>query len=570
MGTQPSEFSSLYVAKTRQRPIETLTRLGRPREEVAEGTREESQLTEPRYILAIDQGTTSTRAILFDDAATPVATAQSEFTQHYPQPGWVEQDPEDIWRDMLATAREAITRSGVGANGIAAIGIANQRETVVVWNRETGEPVYNAIVWQDRRTASLCAALKAAGYEAEIRAKTGLLLDPYFSATKLAWILDNVEGARSCAENGELAFGTIDSFLLWRLTGGAVHATDVTNASRTLLYDIRAQCWDEDLCRLFRVPMAMLPPVHDNSHIFGTTAPGLFEVGIPVAGMAGDQQAALFGQACFAPNMAKSTYGTGCFMLLNIGEAAPQSAHRLLTTPAYRLNGVMTYALEGSIFIAGAAIKWLRDGIGVITDARETSDMATRVADNHGVYMVPAFVGLGAPHWDPDARGAIFGLTLGTTQAHLARAALEAVGYQTLDLSEAMAADGTSAPATLRIDGGMAANDWLCQFLADMLQTAVERPRHLETTALGAAFHAGLATGVWPDLDALSRNWQLRDRFEPAMDPVHRARLITGWKDALSRTLSSPSPGAWGGDPPSTGSNNRPPNANDEGPQYHA
>ncbi|MEH3104609.1 MAG: glycerol kinase GlpK [Sphingomonas phyllosphaerae] len=492
----------------------------------------------PQHILAIDQGTTSTRAIVFDAGTNPVSTAQREFAQHYPQPGWVEHDPEDIWRDTLATAREAVADSGVGAAGIAGIGITNQRETVVVWDRATGKAIHNAIVWQDRRTAELCARLKEAGHESDVRAKTGLLLDPYFSATKLAWILDHVDGARARAEQGELAFGTIDSFLLWRLTGGAVHATDITNASRTLLYDIHAQRWDEALCALFDVPMALLPEVHDNSHIFGHTADGLFDTAIPIAGVAGDQQAALFGQACFATGMVKSTYGTGCFMLLNTGEEAVTSEHRLLTTPAYRLDGKVTYALEGSIFIAGAAVKWLRDGIGVITHARDTDDMATQVPDSHGVYMVPAFVGLGAPHWDPDARGAIFGLTLGSTQAHLARAALEAVGYQTMDLADAMVADGGDPPATIRVDGGMAANDWLCQFLADMLQVPVERPQHLETTALGAAFHAGLATGVWKDQDALAATWARGACFEPRMTGEARRTLAEGWHAALAKTLS--------------------------------
>jgi glycerol kinase len=494
-------------------------------------------MTQARHVLAIDQGTTSTRAIVFDDAARPVATAQSEFAQHYPQPGWVEHDPEDIWRDTLATARDAIGQSGVGAQGIAAIGITNQRETVVVWERASGKPIHKAIVWQDRRTARLCSEMKAAGHEAEVRERTGLLLDPYFSATKLAWILDNVEGARARAEKGDLAFGTIDSFLLWRLTGGKVHATDVTNAGRTLLYNIREQRWDEDLCRLMRVPMQILPQVHDNAHLFGTTEKGLFDTEIPIAGIAGDQQAALFGQACFQPGMAKSTYGTGCFMLLNTGTQALESQHRLLTTPAWRLNGQMTYALEGSIFVAGAAVKWLRDGIGVITNARETNDMATQVPDNNGVYMVPAFVGLGAPHWNPDARGAIFGLTLGATQAHLARAALEAVAYQTMDLARTMTQDGGAAPETLRVDGGMAANDWLCQFLADMLDAPVERPVHLETTALGAAFHAGLATGVWPDLDALAATWTQGRLFIPAMKQAERENLAAGWHDAVRRTL---------------------------------
>ncbi|QVM84112.1 glycerol kinase GlpK [Novosphingobium decolorationis] len=495
-------------------------------------------MSQPGHLLAIDQGTTSTRAIVFDAEARAVATAQCEFEQHYPELGWVEHDPEDIWRDVVKTAREAMAQSGVAPRDIAGIGITNQRETVVVWDKATGTPIHKAIVWQDRRTARLCADLKADGVEADVRARTGLLVDPYFSATKLAWILDNVAGARAAAERGELAFGTIDCFLLWRLTGGKVHATDVTNAGRTMLYNIRTQGWDEELCRLFRVPMQILPEVHDNSHVFGTTAPGLFEAEIPIAGMAGDQQAALFGQACFAPGMAKSTYGTGCFMLLNTGEEALASDNRLITTPAYRLNGQMTYALEGSIFVAGAAIKWLRDGIGVITHARETNDMATQVPDNHGVYMVPAFVGLGAPHWDPDARGAIYGLTLGAGQAHLARAALEAVAYQTMDLADAMVADGGRTPERLRVDGGMAANDWLCQFLADMLDVPVERPVHLETTALGAAFHAGLATGVWSDLDALSRTWRQGELFRPAMKAERRRDLAAGWKDAVRRTIS--------------------------------
>lgn len=490
------------------------------------------------HILAIDQGTTSTRSIVFDAAAKRIASAQTEFAQHYPAPGWVEHDPEDIWRDVLSTARAAIAESGVGADGIAGIGITNQRETTLVWDRSTGAPIHNAIVWQDRRTADTCARLREEGAEDQVRARTGLLLDPYFSGTKLAWILDHVEGARARAEAGELAFGTIDSFLLWRLTGGAVHATDVTNASRTLLWNIRDGCWDEAMCRLLNVPMAILPEVHDNAYIYGHTAEGLFDASIPIAGIAGDQQAALFGQACFTRGMAKSTYGTGCFMLLNTGEEAIASENRLLTTPAYRLDGRTTYALEGSIFVAGAAIKWLRDGIGVITHASQTNDMATEVPDSHGVYMVPAFVGLGAPHWEPDARAAIFGLTLGATQAHLARAALEAVGYQTMDLVEAMVADGSARPATMRVDGGMAANDWLCAFLADLLEVPVERPDDLETTARGAAFHAGLATGVWSGLDELERLWSREHCFEPTMTAEARAPLIAGWRDALRRTLA--------------------------------
>ena len=490
------------------------------------------------HVLAIDQGTTSTRAIVFDAAARPVATAQREFPQHYPEPGWVEHDPEDIWRDTMAVVAEVL--AAVDSGSLAGTGITNQRETVVVWDRATGEPIHRAIVWQDRRTAETCERLKRDGVEPEVRSKTGLLLDPFFSATKIAWILDNVPGARIRAERGELAAGTIDSFLLWRLSGGAVHATDVTNASRTSLLDIHRGQWDADLCRLFSVPEALLPSVHDNSHVFGLFAPGLFDRQIPIAGMAGDQQAALFGQACFERGMVKSTYGTGCFMLVNTGEQAVASEHRLLTTPAYRIGGTTTYALEGSIFVAGAAVKWLRDGLGVIAHASDTHSMATALPDSHGVYMVPAFVGLGAPHWDPNARSAIFGLTLGATGAHLARAALEATAYQTRDLIEAMVADGCASPAAIRVDGGMTANDWLCQFLANVTEVPVERPAHLETTAIGAAFHAGLATGVWSGLDELSRTWKAADRFEPAMEAELRTGLLAGWKDAVSRTLSRP------------------------------
>ena len=486
--------------------------------------------------MAIDQGTTSTRAILFDADAGAVAIAQRELPQHYPQLGWVEHDPEDIWRDALAVARDAV--AAVDLARVAAIGITNQRETIVLWDRVSGATIHRAIVWQDRRTADECAHLKADDAETFVQGRTGLLLDPYFSATKIAWILDHVAGARARAERGELACGTIDCFLLWRLTGGAVHATDVTNAARTLLYDIREQRWDAELCRLFRVPEALLPEVHDNARVFGQTAPGLFDAQIPIAGLAGDQQAALFGQACFDPGMAKATYGTGCFMLINTGGEAVTSRQRLLTTPAYRLGGETTYALEGSIFVAGAAIKWLRDGLGVIAHASDTDSLATRVPDNHGVYMVPAFVGLGAPHWDPQARGSVFGLTLDATGAHLARAALEAVAYQTLELSDAMVLDGAVHTTALRIDGGMAANAWLCQFLADILQIPVERPRNLETTALGAAFFAGLATGVWAGLGALAQTWQRRDAFTPAMAADQRGALIEGWREAVAKTLT--------------------------------
>ena len=489
------------------------------------------------HVLAIDQGTTSTRAILFDVDGRPVAVAQRPLEQHYPARGWVEHDPEQIWRDTLAVTREVL--ASTDARRVAGIGITDQRETVIVWDRATGEPLHRAIVWQDRRTADECARLKGEGAEGQVRSTTGLLLDPYFSATKIAWILDQVPGARDRGERGELACGTIDCFLLWRLTGGAVHATDATNASRTSLFDIRRQCWDGDLCRLFRVPELLLPDVYDNSRLFGTTAPGLLDAELPIAGMAGDQQAALFGQACFEPGMIKSTYGTGCFMLVNTGSEPVMSQHRLLTTPAYRLDGRTTYALEGSIFVAGAAVQWLRDGLGVIADASETDSMATRVPDSHGVYLVPAFVGLGAPHWDPEAQAAIFGLTLDATGAHLARAALEAVAYQTLDLIEAMAKDCAFPVEAVRIDGGMAANAWLGQFLADILQVPVERPQNLETTALGAAYLAGLATGVWDDFPTIERTWKRRDRFEPAMPAERRARLIGEWRSAVERTLSA-------------------------------
>ena len=487
------------------------------------------------HILAIDQGTTSTRAIPFDREARPVSSAQRELTQHYPRPGWVEHDPEEIWQSALATAREAI--AAVDASRIAGIGITNQRETAVVWDRATGEPIYPAIVWQDRRTADACAKLKAEGAEPLVQSKTGLLLDPYFSATKVAWILDNVPGARTRAEKGELAFGTVDSFLLWRLTGGAVHATDITNASRTMVYDIRQQRWDGELYRLFGVPEAILPQVRDNSGMFGLTAPGLFERQLPISGMAGDQQAALFGQRCFEPGDAKSTYGTGCFMLLNTGDEAVRSNNRLLTTPAYRIGGSTHYALEGAIFVAGAAIKWLRDSLGIIAEASAAEGMARRVPDDHGVYLVPAFVGLGAPHWEPGARGAIHGLTFDCGRDHLVRAALEAVAYQSLDLMGAMAADSGAATRSMRVDGGMAANDWLCQFLADILAVPVERPANLETTALGAAFLAGLATGVWAGIEALPVDAAHTSRFEPRMADAERQLRIDGWKDAVRRTL---------------------------------
>ncbi len=494
-------------------------------------------MSKPDSILAIDQGTTSTRSIVFDRDAKPVATDRHEFTQFYPERGWVEHDANAIWDDVVTTARNALAASGRGETRIASIGITNQRETVVVWNRETGEPVHNAIVWQDRRTARFCDRLRADGTEPEIQGRTGLLIDPYFSASKLRWILDEVAGARADAEAGRLAFGTIDSFLVWRLTKGRVHVTDATNASRTQLFNIHTGEWDDELLRMFRVPRAMLPQVVDNAGQVGETDPALFGRAIPICGMAGDQQAAIVGQACFERGMAKSTYGTGCFMLLNTGGDPVHSGTRMLTTIAYRLHGVTTYAEEGAIFVAGAAIKWLRDGLGVITHASQTDDMATAVPDSHGVYMVPGFVGLGAPHWKPDARGMITGLTLGSTAAHIARAALEAVAFQTLDLARAMQEDGAGDARSVRVDGGMAANDWFCQFLANMLDVQVERPTELESTARGAAFLAGLGSGIWDGLDAVRAAWTCGATFKPSMDGTLRATLIAGWEDALARAL---------------------------------
>jgi glycerol kinase len=484
-------------------------------------------------ILAIDQGTTSTRAMSFGRDGVPRHSIRREFVQHYPQAGWVEHDPEDIWRDTLATLTETAAADG---GRVAAIGITNQRETLVVWDRATGEPVYKTIVWQDRRGAALCARLKAEGCEPLVRARTGLLLDPYFTATKLKWILDEVPGVRARAERGELAAGTIDSFLLWRLTGGKVHATDASNASRTMLFDIHRGVWDEELLGLFTVPASLLPEVRDNAAEFGETS--VLGRSVLIGGMAGDQQAAAIGQACFARGDVKSTYGTGCFLLLNTGEQAVASEHGLLTTIAYRLGGRTTYALEGSIFVAGAAIKWLRDGIGIITHAADTQDLATRLDDNHGVYMVPAFVGLGAPHWDPAARATISGLTFDVTGAHLARAALESVAYQTNDLIAAMSADGARDLRQVRVDGGMAANDWFCQFLADMLDTEVARPANIETTAAGAAFLAGMTAGIWSGPDDIATTWRADRTFVPQMTANKRAALNAGWQDAVKRTLS--------------------------------
>ena len=487
-------------------------------------------------ILAIDQGTTSTRAIIFDLQGHPRHTAQQELPQHYPGEGRVEHDPDDIWQATLATTRTAIAQTDPAASP-AAIGITNQRETILIWDRDTGRPIHPAIVWQDRRTAPLCARLKQEGLEPLIQARTGLLLDPYFSATKLAWLLDHVEGARTAAAHGRLAAGTIDTFLLWRLTGGQVHATDATNASRTLLFDIHHQRWDDDLLRLFDIPESLLPRVLDNAALFGTTANGLLPHQIAITGMAGDQQAALIGQSCLASGMMKATYGTGCFALCHTGDQARSSTHRMLATVASRLQGRPAYAIEGAIFAAGAAIKWLRDGLHLIDHAAETEALAQSLPDTHGVYLVPGFTGLGAPHWDPAARGLIAGLTLDTTKAHLARAALEATAYQTLDLVAAMAADAGTAPKTLRIDGGMTNNHFLSQFLADILDLPVECPANPEITAWGAALLAALGAGLVPHLDI---PWTAERRFEPTMPPTTRTRLIAGWHEALARCTNQP------------------------------
>ena len=492
----------------------------------------------PEYLLAIDQGTTSTRAIVFDSALAPVASAQQELRQIYPAPGLVEHDPEEIWSATLATVRTAMGRAGAQAKDIAALGITNQRETAVIWDRATNRPIHNAIVWQDRRTADRCAALRQDGHEPTIAARTGLLLDPYFSATKIAWLLDHVEGARAAAAKGRLAIGTVDSFLLWRLTGGKVHATDATNASRTMLLDIHHGSWDAQLCRLFDVPEALLPEVRDCAGDFGTT--DHFGGPIRILGIAGDQQAAMVGQGCFAPGMVKSTYGTGCFALINTADQPVASKNRLLTTIAYQLGGRRTYALEGAIFIAGAAVQWLRDALKVIGAAPDVNALAAAADPAEQVYLVPAFVGLGAPWWDANARGALYGLTRKSGVAELARATLEAVGYQTRDLLEAMRADWPAAgtDTVLRVDGGMAASDLTMQFVADILAAPVDRPAVMETTALGAAYLAGYAAGVCPDLSGFAAKWRCERRFEPQMDADTCERKWAGWRDAVARTLS--------------------------------
>lgn len=493
------------------------------------------------FVLAIDQGTTSSRAIVFRSDISIAATAQQEFPQHFPASGWVEHEPEDIWTSTLQVCRGALDKAGLKATDIAAIGITNQRETTVVWDRATGHAVHRAIVWQDRRTADICARLKAEGHEPAISAKTGLIIDPYFSGTKAAWILDHVPGARERAGRGELMFGTVDCYLLWRLTGGKVHATDATNASRTLLFNIHTGEWDEDLLKLLRVPRSMLPEVKDSSAKFGDSDADVFGGSIAISGIAGDQQAATIGQACFEPGMIKSTYGTGCFALLNTGTTPVASKNKLLTTIAYQLNGKRTYALEGSIFVAGSAVQWLRDGIGIIKQASETGPLADKSDSMQSVYLVPAFVGMGAPYWNPRVRGALFGLTRNTGPAELAHAALESVCYQTYDLREAMRADlpGEKAANVLRVDGGMTASDWTMQRLADLLDAPVDRPMIQETTALGAAYLAGLNAGVYPEPEKFADNWRLEHRFKPNMSKATRERKLAGWARAVKGVLAS-------------------------------
>lgn len=497
-------------------------------------------------IIAIDQGTTSTRSIIFAKSMEIISIAQKEFEQYFPKPGWVEHDPDEIWQSVLETIKQALAKANVRAEEIAAIGITNQRETTVLWDRETGKPLHRAIVWQDRRTEDTCVKMREEGFADVLTQKTGLLADPYFSGTKLAWLLDNVDGARAAAEAGKLAFGTIDTFLIWRLTGGKVHATDATNASRTLLFNIHEQDWDDDILAKFNIPRSLLPEVKDCADDFGSTDPSLLGAAIPIAGVAGDQHAAAIGQACFKPGMMKSTYGTGCFALLNTGDKAVSSNNRLLTTIAYRFNGKVTYALEGSIFMAGAAVQWLRDGLKIIESAADTGDMARAANPDEDVYVVPAFVGLGAPYWDAHARGAIYGLTRGCGQNEIVRATLEAVCYQTRDLLEAMQGDikeaglQSSSKTVLRVDGGMVASNWTMQFLSNMLGAAVDRPTILETTALGAAWLAGSHVGVWPNQQGFADSWQLEQQFTPNMDAAVRTTKYAGWKDAVQRTLSNP------------------------------
>ena len=490
----------------------------------------------PRYVLALDQGTTSSRAILFDHDGRPRFSANQEFTQYYPQPGWVEHDPEEIWRSQLSVAEKVLKEAQAGPQDLAALGITNQRETVLLWDRATGVPLHNAIVWQCRRTAPLCDRIRAEGFDRILREKTGLVTDAYFSGTKIAWLLENVPGARERAERGELACGTIDTWLIWKLTRGRVHATDVSNASRTLLFNLHTLAWDPQILNYLAIPASLLPEVKASSGVLGETT--LFGGPLPIAGVVGDQQASLFGQQCFRHGMVKNTYGTGCFLLMNTGAEIPHSTSGLLATVAWGRQGRTVYALEGSIFIAGAAIQWLRDEMKLISDAAESETLARSVPDTHGVYLVPAFVGLGAPHWDAYARGTITGITRGANRAHLVRAALESIAYQTREVVDAMAQDSGLRPEVLRVDGGAARNDFLCQFQADILGIPVERPATTESTALGAAYLAGLATGFWKDEAELAQHLKLGRRFEPGMDVGRRAELYEGWRDAIERTKS--------------------------------
>ena len=489
-----------------------------------------------KVVLALDQGTTSSRAIVFGASGEILATAQKEFRQYFPRPGWVEHDADEIWTSQISVAHEALAKAGVTAKDVAAIGIANQRETAIVWDRSSGKPIANAIVWQDRRTADACTALEARGLAATIQRKTGLVIDAYFSATKLAWLLNHIPNAHQRAENGELAFGTVDTWLAWKLSGGKLHITDASNAARTLLFDIRRGAWDDELLEIFNIPRAVLPVVMPSSAVYGPTGADIFSQPLPIAGIAGDQQAALFGQMCVQPGMAKNTYGTGCFMLLNTGQPVV-STQQLLTTVAWRINDQLSYALEGSVFVAGAAVQWLRDGLGIIRAAADVETLAATVPDNGGVYFVPALTGLGAPHWDPYARGAIFGLTRGASAAHLARATLEGIAHQVADVLTAMQQDANVTLAELRVDGGAAQNNLLMQFQADILDVPVVRPHITETTALGAAYLAGLAIGFWRDVDELSQQWQLERVFTPNMTQAARDKHRSGWRDALARTL---------------------------------
>jgi len=493
-----------------------------------------------QYILSIDQGTTSSRGVLFDDNYEIISIGQNEFTQFFPDSGWVEHDPEEIWTSTLESCRSAIKQSKIDPNQIRAIGITNQRETTVVWDKETGMPIYNAIVWQDRRTSDYCQSLRSLGHESLVNQKTGLLLDPYFCATKIAWILDNVDGAREKANKGGLLFGTIDCFLMWRLSNQKIHSTDATNACRTLLYNIHEGCWDKDLLDLFNVPASMLPEVYDNAADFGVADESFFGSEIAIAASIGDQPSALVGQACFHPGMVKSTYGTGCFVLINTGYEPVKSNNKLLTTLAFQVNGKTCYALEGSIFIAGAAVQWLRDGLKFIESAEQSETLAMKADDSQDVYLVPAFVGLGAPHWDPDCRGALFGMTRNTGPAEITKATLESVCYQTSDLLNAISKDlGESKLSAIRVDGGMAASNWTMQMLSDLVELPVDRPKNLETTALGAAYLAGMQVGFYPPMDEFSESWQSESQFNSKMKAELRARKLAGWKDAVRRTLSN-------------------------------